>query len=87
MGLIAISVLFLFYALSFTQTLKGDHCMHFNNVMLLWGQPKRHIHGEVAQRPTLKRHNANSPTEVTLLLQPANICLFLKPLYVCQAQE
>lgn len=54
MGLIAISVLFLFYALSFTQTLKGDHCMHFNNVMLLWGQPKRHIHGEVVQRPTLK---------------------------------
>lgn len=63
MGLIAISVLFLFYALSFTQTLKGDHRMHFNNAMLSRGQPKTHIRGEVVQRPTLKRHDANTPTQ------------------------
>lgn len=87
MGLIAISVLFLFYALSFTQPLKGDHRMHFNNVMLLWGQPKRHIHGEVLQRPTRKRPDANPTEEVTLLLQPAYICFFLELSYVCLAQE
>lgn len=53
--------------------------MHFNKAMLLWGQPKRHIHREVVQRPTLKRHDANTPTEVTLRLQPAYISLFLRP--------
>lgn len=54
MGLIAISVLFLFYVLSFTLTLTGDHCMHFNKAMLLWGRPEGHIYSEVVQRPTLK---------------------------------
>lgn len=46
------------------------------------GQPKTHILDEVVQRPTLKRPDANSPTEVALSLETVWIWLFLKTLYV-----
>ncbi len=49
MGLIAISVLFLFYVLSFTLTFTRDHCMHFNKAMLSRGRPEQHIYSGVVQ--------------------------------------
>lgn len=82
MGLIAISVLFLFYVPSFTLTFTRDHCMHFNKAMSLWGRLERHIYSGVVQRPTLKWHDANTPTEVALWLQPASVLLFLRPFNV-----
>lgn len=37
MDLIAISVLFLVFVLSFTLAFSRDRCMHLNKAMLLWG--------------------------------------------------
>lgn len=79
MGLIAINVLFLFYVPSFTSTFTRHICMHFNKDMLLWDRPEWHKYSGVVQMPTLVWHDANTPTEVTLWLQPASVSLFLKP--------
>lgn len=78
-ALIAISVLFLFYVLSFTLIFTKDQCMHFNKAMLVWGRQEWQIYSGVVQRPTLQWQDANTPAGVTLWLQPASGSLFLRP--------
>lgn len=61
--------------------------MHFNKALLLWDRPEQHKYSGVVQRPTLEWHDVNTPSEVTLLLQPASVSLFLNPFDVQSNME